>query len=130
MRQFFPIQAPSRLTTNVCILLQMPGGKLTLKTEARTSSAYTQSNTFFISNELELVACHKYSASADRNSKQIPLQKEGSLLKANRKHHLPLSRHSKNLVHTRTKSWSQKTMKKAYPPYNRAHEKRMLKFSL
>lgn len=83
MRYFFTIQEPSCLTTNVCILLQMPGGKLTLKTEARTSSAYTQYNTFPISNELELVACHKHCPSADRNSKQIPLQKEGSLSKAN-----------------------------------------------
>lgn len=38
---------------------------------------------FSIPNEPEMIVCHKYPASADRNSKQIPLQKGGWLLKAN-----------------------------------------------
>lgn len=88
------IPALSCLTTNMLIPPQMPGEKFPLKTEARTPSAYTQSSTLSISNGLELVACHKQSAWADRNSKQIPLQKGSLLKRKHRKSNLPLSRHS------------------------------------
>lgn len=104
MRHFSTIQAPSCLMINACILLKMPEGKLTLKIEYRTPSAYTQCNTFSISNVLELVACHKYSASTHIKSR-IHCKRRWTFKSKHRKCNLATVQILiKNLVNTRTKS--------------------------